>query len=164
MKIIILIIILDAWNTQEKKLWTHKIPTRKTFVNFCNQKGTMTRWHETHKIHNGTEPTEFSTLTNKKNNQDTSTRTNINTVSKPNCVRRSICNFNSKIPDRLIYDSDKNISPKGKRHPKSDNCRKLLSLFWSLFSKIHLCRETRNKTVSQANSEDLSISRSFIWS
>ena len=153
---------MDAWKTQEKKLWTHKIPTRKTFVNFCNQKGTMTRWHETHKIRNSTEPTEFSTLTNKKNNQDTSTK-QILTLYR-NRVRRSICNFNSKIPDRLIYDSDKNISPKGKRHSKSDNCRKLLSLFWSLFSKIHLCRETSNKTVSQANSEDLSISRSFIWS
>ena len=59
--------ILDLRNThvkkfgstkypKEKKLPTHKKPTRKTF---WIHEGTVTRWHETHDC---TRPTEFSTL------------------------------------------------------------------------------------------------------
>ena len=40
--------ILDQWNTLEKKCWTHK--------------GTVARWHESHKTHDGRRPTEFNTL------------------------------------------------------------------------------------------------------
>ena len=35
-------------STHEKIFWAHE--------------STMTRWHETHEIHDGTRPTEFSTL------------------------------------------------------------------------------------------------------
>ena len=48
-------------------------------------------------------------LTNRENDQDTTTRTNIKTASKASGVIRSICNFNSKIPCRLAYNLGKNI-------------------------------------------------------
>ena len=62
------------------KFWNHEIPTRKNFrptkyprekildprntheKNFRTHEGTMARWHETHETHDGTRPTEFSTL------------------------------------------------------------------------------------------------------
>ena len=40
--------ILDSRNTHEKNFWTHE--------------GTVARWHETQETHDGTGPTEFSTL------------------------------------------------------------------------------------------------------
>ena len=48
---------------REKSL-THEIPTKKFFgpTKFWTHKGTVARWHETHETHNGTRPTEFTTL------------------------------------------------------------------------------------------------------
>ena len=72
--------IFDSQKTHEKKPWTHEITTRRNFVttkyprekisdpqNIHENKirtleGTMTRWNETHKTHDSTKPTEFSTL------------------------------------------------------------------------------------------------------
>ena len=69
--------MLDPRKTHEKKFWTHEIPTEKflgpqntheekfrihkTFMK-KNIGPTMTQWYETHETHNGTRPTELSTL------------------------------------------------------------------------------------------------------
>ena len=53
----------------QKKLLTHKIPTRKKFdprntheKKFRTLEDTVARWRETNETHDGTRPTEFSTL------------------------------------------------------------------------------------------------------
>ena len=69
--------MLDPRKTHEKKFWTHEIPTEKilgpqntheekfrihkTFMK-KNIGPTMTQWYETQETHNGTRPTELSTL------------------------------------------------------------------------------------------------------
>ena len=65
---------LDPQNTLGKKFGTHEIPTRKylepakyprekIFNPRNTHEGTMARWHQTHETHDGTRPTNFSTLT-----------------------------------------------------------------------------------------------------
>ena len=59
----------DPRNTHVKTFWTQKIPTRKNFEptmypqeRFFDPRGTAKQWHKTYEAHDGTWPTEFSTL------------------------------------------------------------------------------------------------------
>ena len=56
--------ILDQLNTHEKISRTNDKPTRRSFstTKHPNFKNTIVRWQETQKAHDGSRPTEFSTL------------------------------------------------------------------------------------------------------
>ena len=47
---------------REKKFRPTKYPREKILDPQNTRKGTVARWHETHKTHNSTRPTKFSTL------------------------------------------------------------------------------------------------------
>ena len=72
--------VWDPGNTHEKKIMIYKIPTKKNLKptkylrenildprnthgkNFWTHESTMAPWCETHETHDGTRPTDFSTL------------------------------------------------------------------------------------------------------
>ena len=52
--------VSDPRNTHEKKFGSTKYPRKK----LRTHEGTVAQWYETHEAHDGTRPTEFSTLDN----------------------------------------------------------------------------------------------------